>query len=90
MERRGWQANMTDERLREIVRAIDGDMAAASKATRDQWTELVALLSLGPSPLLRVCPFCGEAVRQEATRCGYCWNALAPFVEPSTGSPNWG
>lgn len=26
----------------------------------------------------RPCPFCGKVVREQATRCGFCWKKLSP------------
>jgi hypothetical protein len=69
------------ERLRELVVAIDSEMSGVSTTTRAQWTELVMLLALGPSPLRRKCPSCAQMVMEAATRCGYCWKPL-PLAEP--------
>ena len=45
------------------------------------WRDLVTMLDLGPPPRTRVCPVCGNVGMRAATRCGYCWSALAPLPE---------
>ena len=51
---------------------------AASAPLLGLWRNLVVMLDLGPSPNLRVCPACGYAGMQTATRCGFCWIDWAP------------
>jgi hypothetical protein len=37
------------------------------------WSELVAILALGPEPEVRECDHCGCIIMKEATICGSCW-----------------
>ena len=61
--------------------------AAGQSATADRfngsWTALTELLALGPEPELRKCPFCHEAIRQEATRCMHCWKQSSYVKDPT-------
>ncbi len=78
--------------LRAIVATIDQEMSILSgqvmrddpHATSDRlvasWAALVKLLALGPVPETRVCPVCRHVGSRDATRCGYCWRKLAPFI----------
>lgn len=77
--------------LRPVVAAIDQQMArlasdtpadtrAVTSALLASWSQLVALLALGPAPELRACPVCKHRGMRAATRCGFCWNALPPFA----------
>jgi hypothetical protein len=82
-------------RLRAIVADIDRELSVLSRPTtrddlhatgvelRSSWDELVGLLDLGPVPEARVCPVCHRLGMRDATRCGYCWNPLAPFGDAS-------
>lgn len=47
------------------------------------WAALVEELSSSTShaPLQRVCPSCGHSGMRDATRCGYCWEKLAPLPQ---------
>jgi hypothetical protein len=71
--------------LRAIVAAVDREVAQlpgdATSALRRSWTELVALLALGPPPELRQCPVCGHVGMRAATLCGYCWTRLSPLPD---------
>jgi hypothetical protein len=80
-------------RLRTVIAAVDrqisslpgrtpgtrGEEGATPEGLRASWTELLALLAVGPAPEFRECPSCSAAVMRAATRCGYCWVRLTPF-----------
>jgi hypothetical protein len=61
-----------DRQLRDPTAPLQADVLGRS------WTQLVGLLALGPEPELRVCPRCKSQGMKDATRCGYCWQALTP------------
>jgi len=44
------------------------------------WNNLVECLALGPAPLLRACPNCGQMIMEAATLCGYCWKRPGPLA----------
>ena len=46
---------------------------------------LVDSLALGPAPEMRECPVCKHRGLRAATRCGFCWTALAPLARSGTG-----
>lgn len=48
---------------------------------RASWQALAALIQLEPEPTRRQCPHCHGRIRQNATRCLYCFGRSAP---PST------
>ena len=58
---------------REIVQS------PSTPAFHAAWTELVALLALGPAPETRTCPACHNIGMRAASRCGRCWVALEPL-----------
>jgi hypothetical protein len=78
--------------LRAIIAGIGHEMSLLSgHVMRDDpharsewliasWVKLVELLALGPAPETRACPVCRGVGMREATRCGYCWTKLAPWV----------
>jgi len=76
--------------LRAVVATIEREMARSSESLdeiggstselRASWEKLVALLALGPAPVVRECPVCRHIGMRDATRCGYCWTAL-PSLE---------
>jgi hypothetical protein len=81
--------------LRPVVAAIDHELSRLGEGTvsgveaaqlRGSWAELVELLALGSAPELRVCPVCEHYGMRAASRCGYCWTSLSPFVEAG-GAP---
>jgi hypothetical protein len=86
---------MQTDSIRGIVERIGRDVGrlsrlpatAADKLTIDglvaNWNELATLLDVGPPPLLRNCPRCGNIGMQDATLCGYCWLKLTPPPTPS-------
>lgn len=57
------------------IDTLDGN--AQSAELRTAWSAFVIKLDMGPAPLTRECPYCKQRVMQAATRCGYCWKALA-------------
>jgi hypothetical protein len=68
--------------MRVIVATIDRLLAdpktqLTAERLRPSWALLVQALALGPEPELRECPHCGKMGMLEATRCGFCWTALA-------------
>jgi len=65
-----------EQALSQLPGTIDPIEQAALHA---RWAELVELLALGPPRELRECPVCGRVGMRDATRCGHCWSALAPF-----------
>ena len=76
--------------VRSALTAIDRDLSQL-KAWNDEsylmnerlkknWTELLSLLAIGPEPEYRECPSCHKIVMRLATRCGFCWLKLPPYV----------
>jgi hypothetical protein len=77
--------------LRALVATIDreitqlpvtgsgGDANLTAVGLRASWTELVAVLALGPAPETRQCPVCGGTGMRAASRCSQCWAKLAPL-----------
>jgi hypothetical protein len=77
-------------RLRALIAALDAEVARlprhiatddgkiGTRSLRAAWTELVGFLAVAPAPDLRQCPYCGNAVMREATRCRDCWKRLTP------------
>ena len=77
-------SNYTDvavTKLRAIVAMIDHEIVQEppTPALRAAWSELVAVLALGPTPQTRVCPNCHGVGKRAASRCGHCWAALEPL-----------
>ena len=79
--------------LRSVVEAVDCEISHLKQVrtgephvTTDQlgenWKELVGLLALGPEPEYRECPSCHNIGMRLATRCGFCWIKLPPFILP--------
>jgi len=68
-------------RLRALVAAIEQEMVQAppSLPLRAAWDDLVSVLALGPAPQTRQCPNCQGTGMRAASRCGFCWAALAPL-----------
>jgi hypothetical protein len=82
---------MRTDGLRAIVENLDREMSrllacpgSDTTALVSSWAELVEFLSLGPTPELRECRFCGSLGMRGATRCGTCWKKLAPSTPVST------
>jgi hypothetical protein len=77
-------APFTDEaatKLRAAVAVIEREITQASStpALRTAWAELVDVLALGPAPQTRECTRCHRIGMRAATRCGFCWQPLAPL-----------
>jgi hypothetical protein len=75
--------------LRPVVAAIDAHMSRLAQGTTleartelgkllESWAVLVEILALGAAPEMRECPACKHRGQRAATRCGFCWTALAP------------
>ena len=88
--------------LRPVVEAIDAQMSRLAQDTAieartgtgellESWAVLVEILALGPAPEMRECPVCRHRGMRAATRCGFCWTALAPLAhaggEPAAALP---
>ena len=75
---------------REMTRSTESpaEIDGPSSELRASWGKLVALLALGPAPVVRECPVCGRIGMRDATRCGYCWTRLWSPPELSTESPS--
>ena len=82
--------------LRPVVAAIDAQMSQLAEGTTleartgigkllESWAVLVEILALGPAPEMRECPVCKHRGLRAATRCGFCWTALAPLAQTGTG-----
>ena len=82
--------------LRPVVAAIDAQMSRLAQGTPieartgigellESWAVLVEILALGPAPEMRECPVCKHRGLRAATRCGFCWTALAPLAQTGTG-----
>jgi hypothetical protein len=85
-------SSYTDEamaKLRLVVDAIGHEIAQSpsTPAFHAAWTQLVALLALGPAPETRECPVCHTTGMRAASRCGGCWAALEPLPVLSNGAP---
>ena len=67
--------------LRTLVAVIQREIASAAPGgeLRVAWGQLVDILALGPAPELRDCPTCHNVGMRAASRCMYCWSALAPL-----------
>lgn len=66
---------------REITQlAVAGDGPPPTAGLRASWTELVAVLALGPAPETRQCPVCNSTGFSAASRCGNCWAKLVPVM----------
>ena len=65
-------------KLRVSVEVIGREIVQSppTPALHAAWTELVALLALGPAPETRECPACHSVGMRAASRCGRCWAAL--------------
>jgi hypothetical protein len=59
----------------------------STPAFHTAWTELVAVLALGPAPETRECGVCHGIGMRTATRCGHCWALLQPLPVVSNGAP---
>ena len=79
--------------LRSVVMAVDrgishlkqgrtGESYVTTDLLKENWKELVTLLALGPEPEYRECPSCHNIGMRLATRCGFCWAKLPPFILP--------
>jgi hypothetical protein len=66
---------------REIVKT------PSTPAFHAAWSEIVAVLALGPTPETRECPVCHRVGMRAASRCGLCWAALEPLPMLSSGAP---
>jgi hypothetical protein len=66
-------------KLRTIVGTIDREIEHATPTMRAAWAQLVAVLALGPAPQTRECTVCQGIGLRAASRCGFCWAALAPL-----------
>ena len=79
----------TATKLREIVALIDREIVQQPPvpALQAAWTELVAVLALGPAPQTRECPTCYGIGMRAASRCGFCWTALERMPPSSDGVP---
>jgi hypothetical protein len=88
--------------LRPAVAAMDSGLTRLAHGTPigarveigevlESWAMLVELLALGPAPEMRECPVCRHRGMRAATRCGFCWTALAPLAhaggEPAAALP---
>jgi hypothetical protein len=82
--------------LRPVVAAIDAQMSRLAEGTAleartgigdllESWAVLVEILALGPAPVMRECPVCKHRGLRAATRCGFCWTALAPLAQTGMG-----
>ena len=85
-------SSYSDETLTKLRVAVDviGREIVQSPSTpalHAAWTELVALLALGPAPETRECPACHQIGMRAASRCGRCWAALVPLPVLSDGAP---
>jgi hypothetical protein len=88
----------TKGELRAVVARIEREMARSTESPAEidcstsefhaSWGKLVALLALGPAPVVRECPACRRIGMSAATRCGYCWTRLWSPPEVSTKSPS--
>jgi hypothetical protein len=68
-------------KLRVLIDVIGREVVESppTPALHAAWTELVALLALGPAPETRECPACHGIGMRAASRCGRCWAALEPL-----------
>jgi hypothetical protein len=74
-----------DREITQLPITADGNPAAVG--LRASWTELVAVLALGPAPETRECPVCGGTGMATASRCGQCWSKLAPLALATDAAP---
>jgi uncharacterized paraquat-inducible protein A len=78
----------TIAKLRVVVDVIGREtvQSPSTPAFHAAWTELVALLALGPPPETRECPVCHQIGMRAASRCGRCWTALELLPPLSNGA----
>ncbi|HYP99000.1 MAG TPA: hypothetical protein VER96_10010 [Polyangiaceae bacterium] len=50
------------------------------------WQALLALIQLEPEPTRRSCPHCHGRMRQNATRCLYCYGKSEPPAAETSGA----
>lgn len=76
-------------KLRVVVDLVGREIvqSPSTPALHAAWTELVALLALGPAQETRECPACHGIGMRAASRCGRCWAALEPLPGVSSDSP---
>ncbi len=76
-------------KMRLVVDVIGREIvqSPSTPAFHAAWTDLVALLALGPTPETRECPACHGIGMRAASRCGHCWAALDPLPVLSNGAP---
>jgi hypothetical protein len=76
-------------KMRVVVDVIGREivLSPSTPAFHAAWTDLVALLALGPAPETRECPACHGIGMRAASRCGRCWAALDPLPALSSGAP---
>lgn len=76
-------------KMRVAVEAIGREIvqSPSTPAFNTAWSELVALLALGPAPETRECHVCHGIGMRAASRCGRCWAALEKLPVTSDGSP---
>ena len=84
-------SSYSDETLTKLRVAVDviGREIVQSPSTpafHAAWTDLVALLALGPAPETRECPACHGIGMRAASRCGHCWAALELLPPIGDGS----
>ncbi|MEQ1565453.1 MAG: hypothetical protein ABMA64_07440 [Myxococcota bacterium] len=71
--------------LRATVATLDREIGllpppASPNELVPSWRALVEQLDLGPPPVYRECPACGQRGRPDASVCGFCWTKLAPLA----------
>ena len=66
-----------DSEIDRLRRAHEGDVPNPVNALVAYWADFINQLALRLVPEVRTCPTCGRVCMRNATRCGYCWAALA-------------
>jgi len=69
-----------DSEMSHLDQGGTGEPHATTNQLKKNWKELVTLLALGPEPEYRECPSCHGIGMRLATRCGFCWAKLPPFI----------
>ena len=70
-------ATRIDGEIDRLRRAHEGDGPNPVNALVAYWTDFINQLALGLERAVRICPYCKRFCMHDATRCGYCWTALA-------------
>ena len=77
-----WQAtfelpDIKRDRLIALISTLEAGLVSADAGMKAAFNELVAILAVGEVTMSHACPSCKRLSRTGASRCSYCWKALA-------------